>query len=315
MSLNSLPSELKRRIIEETGEYKTTVNVSKEWRHMVNTSKKLMQRELDEYCFFFYIWYDYDAYEKAPHPFPYHWRDSHRYPIEFVFPIATEEQFHVLKRFGNSKHSQVAAVAKNGALKSWNAYIFPSKLSYDWKQIELEQERDKDMIAVGNTETLVARIKTCNIACNRGAYLSKKNPIYQYLQEAINGIEYNGHFNCNNFEKVKFSSLKEMEKLLRGEHKLYNDDLDLYFVKPRYYNILEKFSTSIVYKGKQFPPFSKSLIIPRWGVELKTESELKRIVDRYIREMEREMEEETETEEETEEETEVPLIVRRCYSL
>lgn len=291
MSLNSLPPELKRRIAEETGEYKTTANVSKEWRDIVNTSKKLMQSELDKYFFFFYIWYDYDVFKKPAHPFPSYWREK-RYPVKFVFPIATEEQFIVLKKLGNSKNSQVAAIAKNGDLKKWfsDAFIFMPSLSDEMKLIEhdiykLNLWQRQVKFPMGDTESLIERIKT-NQACKRRVCLSAKDPIYQYLRKIMHGIDslfffgpsseafkhFFGVFDVFKI-KVKFSYIFDMEKLLRDEHKVLRDGSDLYFVKPRHYNILEEFS--IKYRVNHFPPVLTSLIIPRWGTELKTLAKLK----------------------------------------
>lgn len=260
---NDLPSELRRRILEEIDDVETisrASQVSKEWRMHLQKSK--LQKQLDKYFFFYYIWYD-DI--NAP-PFPPSWEYNWGNISRFIFPISTEEQYTILKKFGTTKNSQVVAIAKHSDLLHTMVEMNGPYAAITYLPKVLRREP-----RFGNTEELVARVKTVSKASNKGAFLGKgggaSKTIYQYLQHCINITDTYGLVFAHAVAvKVKFSSQKEMERLLKDEHIILSDDSKMFFIKPRNYTALEKKFGPI--KNTTFR-VAKSLIIPRWAREIK----------------------------------------------
>lgn len=263
MSFNELPLELKLQIIEQAEDYRTASMVSKEWRYITKT-KKIMQSELDKYVFFYIIWYT--SREQAVNPCPnWSWHNKKYHRIAFVFPIASEEQFTILKKFGETKNSQVAAVERPylRELRRGHWFFLNNKRVIDSK--------------VGNTETLVERIQDFKVKVKKNSkrkYLNSESPIYQYLREKIINANSGIMLPFNYVDpvwkgKVKFMSLKLMKKLLQGEHAVvYNGDT--FCCKPRDVQsfvafVHENYARNDIIRRS----LSKSLIRPRWAYELK----------------------------------------------
>lgn len=284
-TFKDLPPEIRRKIVEEIEDYETASQVSKEWRYNVKTSKKIMQRELDKFFFFYIIWYtDIDEQEEVA-PFPWFWDIR---TIKFVFPIVTLKQFTVLKRLGKTKNSQVAAVEKNPSLMEnlrendgnhHCSYFYSNKLTRKEKREEPSRE-----IKLGSTEDLVARIRNFKVdKASETKYLGKgglaSKAIYSYLKGTIDSFNMDfdvrgGWVEPDLSQSVKFSSSDEMRKLLRGEHKILCDGPQTFFIKPHNYGILKEIMNSMKMildeDDTTYNSLSKSLIIPRWGTELKT---------------------------------------------
>lgn len=253
-SFDSLPPEVKEQILAYTDEYDNVSRVSKEWRSHVKTSKKIMQRELDRYFFFYAVWYDRNM-NRSDIPFPY---PHSAILIMLIFPIVTEQQFNFLLKH-QAKNAQVGALEKSETLPklfwddSGDHYLcryFTDKLSEKQKTMQAELALEVPKAAIGNTETLIERL--AGEKRSRGV----RKAIFRYLQNLIqvqNRWDFYFHDEDDEEQPTQpnltkgptFSSATttEMRKLLQGEHKVLRDFQwsSLYLVKPANYDRLERF--------------------------------------------------------------------------
>lgn len=243
-TFDSLPLELKERILAETGDYKTLAKVSKEWRHHVRTSRKIMQRELDKYFFFFAIWLN----RKKSDP-------EQGDPIMFVFPIVTEEQFFLLRKHGETKFSQVGAVEKNADIPK---LLFRE----DWVVFFRNTRPARRNLTLGSTETLIERLKEGGL--RRRAIFAYATALRADIRDQLSNLIIVGkHLKMVSDlpklleSKLRFSDKEEMLKVLKGEHKIFPLEKGLLVIKQRNYDKLEQFS--------DWRNFSNSLFLPRWS--------------------------------------------------
>lgn len=305
LHFDHLPREMKERILDYTNDPMTISKVSKVWKDCVKNSKKMMQRELDNYFFFYAVWV------------------RHPEPVMYVFPIVTEEQLLFLRQH-ESNHSQVGALERRNdvplSLFEKGGFIFPDKLSVEEKRREKEEN-----VTLGNTESLVEHLKADgDKAAYLAAYLEaihdKKYTQVpsSYVQLATGdvfsifslshqctplcelGLCVNNRFLPFLKKKVRFSSRETMMGLLKGEHLVLRGFAgSLFSVRPRNYLKLEKFfeeernkppskrikSTAInrlELLNKSYLSITRSLLKPRWWNfkhELETQQDFKLLTD------------------------------------
>lgn len=90
---DKLPVELKEQILfytAQTEDITTLAGVSKDWRNIIRSSRRILQKKLNDYHFFFVV----HILEKEK---------------SYVFPISTEKEFNFFSKH-KTNHSQIAAV-------------------------------------------------------------------------------------------------------------------------------------------------------------------------------------------------------------
>lgn len=258
---DDLPLEAKELLLSQVEDYEPISRVSKEWRHLVKSSKKIMQKELDKYYFVFVIWC-WDESEVDRDCF------SGRVHSRFIFPIATEEQFIFLNSKAplTQRAFQTAIGALQNDLKFFFindgygdvAFYFRDKLTQEERNIEQEEN-----ISIASTETLIEKLKN-------GA--NTIITIRDYLRERFKGPHVLSPYYFDDDTKytklirgLKFSDKKLMVQLLKQEHTLCADyeRRRLYLIHPYEYDRLENFP---------YTADTKSLFAPHWTnfIELRT---------------------------------------------
>lgn len=270
--MNTLPPELKEQILLDVDNYKKVVRVSSEWKHIAKNSKKILQKELDNYFFFYVIW---DCYYSVDHSIGDH--------PAFFFPIVTEEQHE-------TSNSQVAALEKNKYLpqllfnSSWSSEFFlcPAKLTLVQK--DLGRRRG---LTLGDTETLIEKIRSSNSSetifqYSRALYRSLRNAGFE---SGVHGLVLQAldvHFLIYRFftnvdmpwlltqKTPKFSNVEEMADILAGEHIVFRlvDEYSVRVVMPHSYDKFKKIMQQTRKRKKRKWPHAgvaRSLFLPRWA--------------------------------------------------
>lgn len=233
-TFDSLPLELKQTILERAGNYDITTKVSKEWRRLIRSSKKILQKEIDKYFFFYVIWYP------SWHPlWPNRWQST-----LFLFPIVTEEQFVFLRK-RETRHSQVGALEKTNGINNlfwssserYDCFFLSDRLTQ--KQIEKQNEFN---ITIGNTTSLVQRL-TSTLKKQTTAIIDR------YIQDVLIPTPEDPQRDYAVFDDLpepdlmmtgpQFSDKETMLEVLRGEHKLISDFGAPSSIGPPYFYVCE----------------------------------------------------------------------------
>lgn len=245
-TFDRLPLELKLKVLEYVNDYETLTQVSKEWKKIVKCSKRMLQKELDNYFFFFVVW-DVQPPRKTV----------------FYFPIVTEEQFLLLKQFETS-NSQVAAIEKN---KDLSSLLFYSPFGNILFYAQL-------------TETLIRKITEASLSQPRWGWEDRigegTNAVFKYCQEIWDrqSWDYESHWVAWSWFKnqpgPKFTTKESMLELLRGEHKILRPlgKYNYKIIMPQNYDKLKELLATTRKKNQEAWPHggvAKSLFEPRWG--------------------------------------------------
>lgn len=298
MSFKRLPHELKEKILDSVKDHETLSRVSKELRHYVKTSKVAMQRELNNYFFFFAVWFNwggtgYVSEEKSPFPnFVTH--------TLFIFPIVTEEQFNFFLDH-QTLNTQVGAVARDDdpdCTLFWEDY---NKYDGHYQCHYFHYEATEDT-PIGNTEILMERLKGVEDTYEAIVQYFKELNAENYI---ILDYEFRDAVETPCGSTPKFSDKKTMSELLKGEHRVVRGfgEESLFIVAPSEYSNLYDFFERLFIENEEiedeneeeeeeeftrrtrtsYHSISKSLFKPRWwwnnNVELKTSEDYDSLTD------------------------------------
>lgn len=268
--IDTLPSELKERLFIYVDKYKTVANVSRGWRNIVGISKKLMQRELDKYFFFFIV---------GLQPFS----SFVVYPTTCVFPIANEEQLIFLQQH-EGKNAQVGALRERDDLP---LSLFRRASINRHYVVFFPTQRKSPTRGIGSTEGLIRHLESGGKLVS---YLAEKEgDLVRRFDEndsASNQLPWR-MWDLYPFlrSKTKFTTVETMRKILSGEHIVLRDHKGaLYAVKPRNYAKLEQFfkTGEDLRKRKVYISITQSLFEPRWWnfeQELKTPQDFELLIN------------------------------------
>lgn len=256
-------------------DYTTLTQVSEE---LIGCSKNILQKELDKYFFFFAVWDEHDK-----------WKNLN---IVFYFPIVTEEQFLFFKQY-ETTNSQVAAIEKNEFLPT---LLFPTPHCCIFNFLffalctQVRQQARNEHIPVGDTESLIERIKEAEARQSRWGWEDRvgqgTDAVFKYCREIWNflrviqphesdveAIEQKGFYLTKTsstwFKEQsgpKFSTKRDMLKLLSGEHKIIRSVNNYFYriVKPQDYDKLDEILARIDKKQWPHGGVAKCLFACRW---------------------------------------------------
>lgn len=196
-----------------------------------------MQKELDNYFFFYVVWYDEiegncDYCPDFPH---YELLDNLgvRFRYFFIFPIATEDQLSFFLE-NETKWSQVGALEK----RTDNILLLFMSDDMDedhYRSFFMDADAEDNR---GNTHSLMKKMKNKQ---------DLKQAIRQYIRDISTydpdyGLELQVQANPLNTDRtIVFSDTDLMEKLLKEEHLVFLSltGSEIYFLSQQNYHILE----------------------------------------------------------------------------
>lgn len=257
MSLfDKLPFELKEQILIYADNYDNIVKVSKEWRTLVKSSKRILQKVLDKYYFFFLIW----SLESD-------WNENHPFHL-FVYPICSEGDLDFFLQNGETERSQVGALEKTGCNivqglhDKLTGKDFPNPFTKRYnKAFYFNNTGPSD---IGNTQTLKKRIEEFG-----------SEALSNYIEETT---KFKHGWGCELIPKGKREQDFFLEPVTPKGPKFSN--------KKRMFNLLQG-----VHLATPVPPlYAGQKFIPAYGyISLKNYDEITKIIERFKKEFENEL--------------------------